>query len=985
MSSTKSVIIPQKLGINQKLIGTGLVLGGPFVISGSNHLSVVVEGVGGTNVILVKAKIANQAAFTTIETITGTSAGTDVDVSLYDLVEFDCTVYDPSGTPKLVVSSFFKSASGSGGGVTSLNTLTGAVTLAAGTNITLTPVGNTITIDASGGATPGGSDTQIQFNDSGSFGGDADLTWDKTLNILTITGDAHITGKLTVDGPIDPTYIEYTQIVTPSNPAATKNRTYFKSDDKFYGLDSAGTEVLIGPAASPPTPNLDAVLTAGRDVDATGTINTSSSIASIDVNARKLYGSDGTTVMAEFGAANFYTPNGLDTDLIRDFTTHNGSISVNSRNLIKSDGSTVTVDWQNQELKDTSSILSANWSTRNIYGSDGTTVMLNWSGPADGVHVLQLVTAPASPTLGSIYFDTTLNQFGAYNGTTWDYLGGGAAPTLAAVLASGRDVDATGTINDSTSVLSINVNTRVLYDVSGTVMAFDWANRELRFDDGSIFLDYGSQNPVEMTFQYLKLYGTDMALDCTISSKAATTPIKQIDINTGKLSENSLTSVDWTGRVLYDTDGTTAILSWGLGGYGSASVMQMNQLKDGTGVMSVQVVDHQLFDKLGVLSLDYDQRKFYDTDGTTLLMTASGGYVFGNDFRMNFLYDGSNVLSVKPVDRTLYASDGTTVVLDWSDPLLTKIPVLYTPYIGNLSNGSNIQVNSSLLQDTSLTTSQNWNARHLVASDGTTVVVDWSDPLLTKIPVLYTPYIGNLSNSSNIQVNSSLLQDTSAATSQNWNTRLLIASDGTTTVADWTNATTFGLYLPIGFHTSSLRFTAAGVFSDGSAKDSIDVVNRTATASDGTTVQLDWSTAGTVDAGTNTVEMAGFKLTTSPTSGYVLTSDAAGVGTWQAAAGGGGSLTLVETAVDYTVLNGDHIIGVTDTTVARTITLVDNTTAGSGYLLNVKDQSGGAGTNNITVTAGGADTIDGAASIVISVNYGALKLYGNGAGGWFTL
>jgi hypothetical protein len=40
---------------------------------------------------------------------------------------------------------------GGGGGVTSLNGLTGAVVLAAGTNITLTPSGNTITIASSGG------------------------------------------------------------------------------------------------------------------------------------------------------------------------------------------------------------------------------------------------------------------------------------------------------------------------------------------------------------------------------------------------------------------------------------------------------------------------------------------------------------------------------------------------------------------------------------------------------------------------------------------------------------------------------------------------------------------------------------------------------------------------------------------------------------------------------------------------------------------
>ena len=41
---------------------------------------------------------------------------------------------------------------GSGGGVSSLNTLTGALTLAAGTNITLTPSGSTITIAAAGGS-----------------------------------------------------------------------------------------------------------------------------------------------------------------------------------------------------------------------------------------------------------------------------------------------------------------------------------------------------------------------------------------------------------------------------------------------------------------------------------------------------------------------------------------------------------------------------------------------------------------------------------------------------------------------------------------------------------------------------------------------------------------------------------------------------------------------------------------------------------------
>ena len=57
------------------------------------------------------------------------------------------------------------------------------VTLTAGSNITLTESsGDTITIAASGGggSSPGGSDTQIQYNNGGSFGGNAAMTFDDT-------------------------------------------------------------------------------------------------------------------------------------------------------------------------------------------------------------------------------------------------------------------------------------------------------------------------------------------------------------------------------------------------------------------------------------------------------------------------------------------------------------------------------------------------------------------------------------------------------------------------------------------------------------------------------------------------------------------------------------------------------------------------------------------------------------------------------------
>lgn len=41
---------------------------------------------------------------------------------------------------------------------------------------------------AGGGGTPGGADTQVQFNDGGVFGGDSGLTFNKTSNVLSVTG-----------------------------------------------------------------------------------------------------------------------------------------------------------------------------------------------------------------------------------------------------------------------------------------------------------------------------------------------------------------------------------------------------------------------------------------------------------------------------------------------------------------------------------------------------------------------------------------------------------------------------------------------------------------------------------------------------------------------------------------------------------------------------------------------------------------------------
>lgn len=91
------------------------------------------------------------------------------------------------------------------------------------------------------------------------------------------------------------------------------------------------------------------------------------------------------------------------------------------------------------------------------------------------------------------------------------------------------------------------------------------------------------------------------------------------------------------------------------------------------------------------------------------------------------------------------------------------------------------------------------------------------------------------------------------------------------------------------------------------------------------------------------------------------------------------SLWLTQTATSYTVLTTDTIIGVTSTASARTITL-PNAALVPNQVFVVKDQSGAAATNNITVksTAGTLDGVAAGTGIPINANYGSLSFYSNG-------
>ena len=79
---------------------------------------------------------------------------------------------------------------------------------------------------------------------------------------------------------------------------------------------------------------------------------------------------------------------------------------------------------------------------------------------------------------------------------------------------------------------------------------------------------------------------------------------------------------------------------------------------------------------------------------------------------------------------------------------------------------------------------------------------------------------------------------------------------------------------------------------------------------------------------------------------------------------------------------GQSVIGVTDTTSARTITLA-TADMKPGRIMIIKDETGAAATHNITVATQGTEKIDGQDTITITANYGVLRVYSDGSN-WFT-
>ncbi|TVL99580.1 MAG: hypothetical protein CV087_17635 [Candidatus Brocadia sp. WS118] len=176
--SSVDLSTPTKIAVNPE---TGAVLADATVV------------VNGVESIAVEGETALTGAVTLSEGtgITLTQVGQDIEIAATN----NGTVTDVTATAPLTSS----------GGATpdistsmATNKLIGRGTagtgvmeeITLGTNLSLSGT----TLNAAGGS-PGGADTQVQFNDGGSFGGDAGLTYNKTSNVLSVSTINSISGE----------------------------------------------------------------------------------------------------------------------------------------------------------------------------------------------------------------------------------------------------------------------------------------------------------------------------------------------------------------------------------------------------------------------------------------------------------------------------------------------------------------------------------------------------------------------------------------------------------------------------------------------------------------------------------------------------------------------------------------------------------------------------------------------------------------------
>ena len=152
-------------------------------IIGGYSTKSIAGGTQTTALTVVDGNVTGTAQFRMIE-FTGTITGNQIVTIPLDVETF----YFLRNTTSGAYTVQFKYVSGSDGGVTFSATDKGDKLVVATANDGTNPQIKEISLSSP----PGGSNTQIQFNNSGSFGGSANLTWDGSNVQIAAQGDLRL-------------------------------------------------------------------------------------------------------------------------------------------------------------------------------------------------------------------------------------------------------------------------------------------------------------------------------------------------------------------------------------------------------------------------------------------------------------------------------------------------------------------------------------------------------------------------------------------------------------------------------------------------------------------------------------------------------------------------------------------------------------------------------------------------------------------------
>lgn len=880
----------------------------------------------------------------------------------------------------------------------------GNIRLVSGTNITLSQVGQNITINSSGGGgggSPSAPNNSIQFNNSGSFGGSSDLTWDGTdlaaLNIATSslhfdTGDMNI---ITTAGGINIFSDVGSSILLKAGPLAgieIDNNVVGLGRPMFFDTVNTAARNAFGNHPGWMIYNTDtnkpefnngsvwAAMTGG------GSGSPAGSNTWIQYNDSGVFGADGNFNWDKIGQTLSITGTaGSGPGFRGEAVAITSDVYISNGNLWffggPGDGNIKMENGGNILLNGTSGLDNASYMTFSggainsiVFG--GTFFRVDAAGNISNSASLrqQAIGAPAlsSAAEGSIYFDSVLNKFMASEN------GGAYVPLVGS--GGGSMVEASVSVNGSST--GVPLTTLFTPSVSGSYRIASYAvvTQSGATDQAQAFLSWTDTSGVQSQNLSSNMDGSagggNLPLDPIGSTYSAEALIYAVAGQPISYQINYLNN--GSGAGLYTYYFTLESVSVGGGGGGSPSAPSLSVQYNNAGAFGSTA-------EISVLSAQPGGKTMLvGVDPTTIV---PGGIVTWLDFIQN--NNGQSSSAIVATDLQIYSSArpndlGSTGVAqlglnywsggsaltaatltvyspaDWSGVGITQLrsqaDIFLCPASGQVPNQSSVLIGDS--------------AGQRVGDQ--TAILDIQSTEQGFLPPRMTQAQRNIIT---VAANGiTYVENFAPLTGATFTINGVVLTEGVEWTASTDNLTTAtSLSAAITTATATTLCTAVAGFIAGFGSVTITANTPGPAGNSITTVSSD--NVNLVPSGPTLAQgklpapaLIVFNTDTNQPEFYNGT-------TWVAMTGGGSSNSVI-TVTTNSIAGADNIIQVDATSGALIITLpVASSSLNAEYTIKKIDASA----NAVTIQGNGADTIDGSNTQLLNVQWASRTVVCNGA------